>query len=229
MDYNKITDASDVLSYKKGRININDGVEQLIITISSNDYFIDVYKSKGGNSVFFQLFNTQYYQSTPEKVIKICKYKKPNREDLFKKIHKRFIREIEALLICKENSFEKVVEIFEYGTLKVNGGKFLFYTMEYAESDLMNHLLTNELDSLSKIDIVTEITQGIKSLHKLGIYHRDIKPDNILLINGKWKIGDLGLIAYRDSDIVIDEFGDLIGPRGWLSPEVMNKFLTELV
>lgn len=72
-----------------------------------------------------------------------------------------------------------------------------------------------------------DILEGIKELHRYKIYHRDIKPDNILFVNKTWKIGDLGLIDYRNSDFQIEEDGDKIGPIGWLSPEATNKFLVE--
>ncbi|MBK9075740.1 MAG: protein kinase [Flavobacteriales bacterium] len=76
----------------------------------------------------------------------------------------------------------------------------------------------------------------MEQLHKMGYYHRDIKPDNILFFGGDteneeadsrvWKIGDLGLIEARDKDN-LDRRGERIGPFGWISPEAGNKFMTE--
>lgn len=39
--------------------------------------------------------------------------------------------------------------------------------------------------------IVSNILNGIKMLHSVWLCHGDIKPDNILLCKGKWKISDL--------------------------------------
>ncbi|MFQ8973584.1 MAG: protein kinase domain-containing protein [Bacteroides uniformis] len=65
----------------------------------------------------------------------------------------------------------------------------------------------------------------MKELKDIGYYHRDLKPDNILMFDDTWKIGDLGLIAFRDKDNIYDKKNDFIGPKGWLSPEAMNKYL----
>ena len=40
-----------------------------------------------------------------------------------------------------------------------------------------------------------------------------------------WKLGDLGLISERHKDY--DDLGERVGPFGWISPEAMNKYLTE--
>ncbi|MBK6331109.1 MAG: protein kinase [Bacteroidetes bacterium] len=53
-----------------------------------------------------------------------------------------------------------------------------------------------------------------------------MKPDNILFVNGNWKIADLGLVDGRQLDYEILDY-NIVGPRGWLSPEAMNKYLTE--
>jgi hypothetical protein len=44
---------------------------------------------------------------------------------------------------------------------------------------------------------------------------------------GVWKIGDLGLIDDRNINFSLDKIAEQIGPRGWMSPESMNKYLTE--
>ena len=99
--------------------------------------------------------------------------------------------------------------------------------MEKAESDLTEYLKTTELTIQQRFLICTEILTGIKELHSEDIYHRDIKPDNILFINGTWKISDLGLIGFREDDFKAKEIGMKIGPANWMSPEAFNKMYNE--
>jgi non-specific serine/threonine protein kinase len=114
--------------------------------------------------------------------------------------------------------------------VKKEGGKgptylFPFYTMDYASGDLKNYLENNDIPFGNRIDLCLQIANGLKELKDIGYYHRDLKPDNILMFDDTWKIGDLGLIAFRDKDNIYDKKNDFIGPKGWLSPEAMNKYL----
>lgn len=120
-----------------------------------------------------------------------------------------------------------ICRTYEDGEFEVS---FPFYVMEYAEYDLKSYLEegNEEYDEASRVELCLKIAQGIKELNDLGYYHRDIKPDNIFMINGTWKVGDLGLIQMRNKPS-LDDKGELVGPRGWLSPEAMNKYLSEKV
>ena len=64
-------------------------------------------------------------------------------------------------------------------------------------------------------------------LHSIGYVHCDIKPDNIFMVEGVWKIGDLGLLDENGNRNPLDDIAEPIGPRGWMSPEAMNKYMTE--
>lgn len=103
---------------------------------------------------------------------------------------------------------------------------FPFYIMDYATSDLKNYLENNQITYAERINLCLQIAEGLKGLNDLGCYHRDLKPDNILMFDNIWKIGDLGLIAFRDEDELYDKKNEFIGPKGWLSPEAMNKYLS---
>lgn len=227
---------------------ISDDIKKNYISINGIDYYVSyidpITKSnKGGNSFVFKLYQAQTFNEyvEPDKVIKISKNREKVKIDengliTIKEHYKnrRFREEINALYYCKDNCVGNVIEIYEDGSLICKMGdsevSFPFYVMEYAEFDL-KRLLEEEndaYDEASRAELCLQIAQGIKELNDLGYYHRDIKPDNIFMINGTWKVGDLGLIQMRNKPS-LDKEGELLGPRGWLSPEAMNKYLSEKV
>jgi serine/threonine protein kinase len=177
-------------------------------------------KSRGGNSSVFKLIDPN---SEIEYAIKFCKYSvEDNIDENF-----RFEREIEALHLAKKATSEYVIQIQFDGQKKINGKTFRYYVMEKADSDLRTFIIENNIAISQKIYLCYQLIKGIRELHDLDIYHRDIKPDNIFFLNGGVKIGDLGLIAKRDEDLSHIEYQKKVGPVGWLSPEVMNKVLCE--
>lgn len=219
------------------------------ITINGIDYFIypvskvnsAFEKNKGAHSFVFALYPQQEYDEEvnpdPVKVLKVSnvfdaseEYNNPN--------NKRFYREIGALWECKKQRIRNIVEIdmsvffvcinrFKFkNQVKERFVYFPYYMMDYAKCDLKQYLETNDIDEKSKLDLCLQIAYGIKDLDSLGFYHRDIKPDNILIFNdNQWRISDLGLVAKRDEDI--DRPNEFIGPKGWISPEAMNKYLVK--
>lgn len=225
---------------------ISDNIKKNYISINGTDYFVSyidpITKSnKGGNSFVFKLYQAQTFDENaePDKVIKISKNKEKYSNDriIESRRNQRFRQEIDALYDCKKNGVGNVIEISVDGNLICKTSKdgvyqasFPFYVMEYAEYDLKRYLEDelDEYDEASRVELCLQIAQGIKELNDLGYYHRDIKPDNIFMIDGNWKVGDLGLIQMRNKPS-LDKEGELLGPRGWLSPEAMNKYLSEKV
>lgn len=190
--------------------------------------------SKGGNSNVYILKDTD--KKEKDKVIKICNISRPGPKapSWIVRRYGRFLTEINVLNELKDKEKENIVRIEFDGVIILDGYRFPYYVMEKADTDLKEYLLNNqEIDEQEKVKLCLNIYDAIKELHDEGYYHRDIKPDNILLFYSDdtdkvtWKLGDLGLIAHRDKDY--DDVGEKIGPIGWLSPEAMNKLLTEKV
>lgn len=232
--------------YKDSKFDISEERARNYLKLNNIEYYVSYlnanYKSnKGGNSFVYALYTAQIdnEDAIPEKVIKISKYYEKYINNRIKKSYKnnRFRQEIEALYDCKAKKVNNIIDIDCDGNLicKTYGCKdkivsFPFYVMEYAESDLKSFFENNEetYDIATRIELCLQIAQGIKELHELGYYHRDIKPDNIFMVDHTWKIGDLGLIQMRNKP-TYDKLGELVGPKGWLSPEAMNKYLSESV
>lgn len=227
----------------RGRLLDISNLPETTITINNIDYYftylniVDPY-SKGGNSIILKLFSVDNFNTedmdfeSPDKILKILK---KHIEYGHRAIHKRFELEIKALLKCKDLNDSSIVEILDFGKCRLNTSsdikkpslkEFLYYTMEPADSDLLEYIKKYpNLDEQTRVSLCTSITKGILELHKLGYYHRDLKPDNILIFGDNWKIADLGLIGHRQTNFDIDKENDLIGPKGWLSPEAVNKWL----
>ena len=137
---------------------------------------------------------------------------------------KMYENEVKVREMAGEKS--KVLGILDKGINKNDE----YIVMEFIEGGSLSELLEKNTEGFSLkevLQVFTPIANALDELHEIGIVHRDIKPDNIFIVDGIWKIGDLGLIAERDSDEDIDEINDFIGPRGWHSPEAMNKYLCE--
>lgn len=219
------------MQFKNNNIYLSNGKLKNFITYDNIDYKISLISqhynaSKGSNSNVFKLTNPQTEEVF---AIKFCKFDENNPLKPINNIKRitRFGREIEALQISKVNKFQNVVEYYFDDYREIDDKKFHFYVMEIADGDLTNYLTENDLSPQQRFLLCIQILRGVKDLHSKEIYHRDIKPDNILFINNVWKIGDLGLVHYRNSDFEIMEVGERIGPIGWLSPEATNKYLNE--
>lgn len=213
-----------------------------IITINGIDYSFtylnDTPGNKGGNSMILKLYETQTLSvdeypeyGNPDLILKINK--RPKRKHLDAS-NRRFLNEVEALLRCRQHNFENIVKIYDQGYANIGQQSYLCYTMEYADQDLKS-FIENHHSTLSfedKISLCISIARGVNELFSLGVYHRDLKPDNIFIAQDSgWKIGDLGLVSgaggVREFIRDLDRVNEFVGPRGWISPEVMNKFLTE--
>lgn len=230
-------------------LNSADPLDNLI-SIDGVDYYMgplnpDIIGNKGGNSYVYKLYPTTDYENgieDPASIIKISRYKesyslkehKP-RTELAK--NQRFRREVVALQRCKQEHILDVIEIFDSGNIYIEkeakkGRKsyqsYPYYTMEVAEGDLKSYMETEfpEMELEGKICICLDIAKAISGLLSLEYYHRDLKPDNIFVVDGHFKVGDLGLISKRNEDYDFEK-GKYIGPRGWTTPETMNKYLTE--
>lgn len=218
------------MKYSKRNIYCSDDFRRNILEFDDHFYQIsplssDSDKSKGGNSCVFKLFDSNNDKNL---IIKFCKYplKKKNPEWVKQRID-RFYREVEALQKAKDYSCENIIDMKFHGMHIISQRRFLYYVMEFGESDLTRYMSSEEIPFDQKIVLCAEILKGLEDLHKIEVYHRDLKPDNIFYANQTWKIGDLGLISYRQEDQNLDIINEKIGPYGWLSPEAMNKVICE--
>lgn len=65
------------------------------------------------------------------------------------------------------------------------------------------------------------LSQALGAIHQAGVVHRDLKPGNVLLLDGKPVVIDFG-IAHVADDVRLTSTGLVMGTPGYLSPEVID-------
>ena len=128
----------------------------------------------------------------------------------------RFDRE--KALLCRLNH-PAVVKILDAGM----GDHSAYLVMEYLEGATLAHLIANRPEEARARaeDLLGQVLDALSYCHGLGIIHRDVKPENLMLSeHGTVKLVDFGL-AVRDSlDRTILTCTDaVIGTPTFLPPE----------
>lgn len=76
------------------------------------------------------------------------------------------------------------------------------------------------LPELEAIRLVGQVAQGLHRAHKMGLVHRDVKPDNILITaDGQAKLTDLGLVKEAETDLNLTRTGRGLGTPHFMAPE----------
>ncbi|MBO4631698.1 MAG: serine/threonine protein kinase, partial [Lentisphaeria bacterium] len=73
--------------------------------------------------------------------------------------------------------------------------------------------IKGRLDPDFALELIRKIASAVEVLHRAGLLHRDIKPDNIIFIRGEPVLSDPGLICALDLSV------SLAGSLGFLPPE----------
>ena len=130
------------------------------------------------------------------------------------KFVRRFQREA---LSASSLSNPNIVEVYDVGE---DNGEY-YIVMEYIEGKHLKALLKKrgKLTVPEVIDITMQITNGLSVAHDSYIIHRDIKPQNILILeNGLIKITDFG-IAVAMNATQLTQTNSVMGSVHYLPPE----------
>ena len=130
------------------------------------------------------------------------------------KFVRRFQREA---LAASSLSNPNIVEVYDVGE---DNGEY-YIVMEYIEGKHLKQLLKKrgKLTVGEAVDIVMQITDGLSVAHDSYIIHRDIKPQNIMILeNGLVKITDFG-IAMAMNSTQLTQTNSVMGSVHYLPPE----------
>ena len=133
----------------------------------------------------------------------------------------KFVRRFQREAISASSlNHPNIVEVYDVGE---DNGKY-FIVMEYVEGKTLKQLIKKRgaLTLPEVQDIMLQLTSAISHAHESYIIHRDIKPQNVLILeDGRVKIMDFGIAAQLNSG-ELTQTNSVMGTVYYLPPEQAN-------
>ena len=180
----------------------------------------EIIKRLGGGS-FEDVFLAKEKSTSEMVAIKVLKKKYRKFDECCE------LRECKSLQkLCKESlqsqkGYDNIIKlkqiIFEKKTQKLS------LVFEYMETDLYELMKKRSPGKLSEQeikDITYQTLLGLYHMHKYGFFHRDMKPENLLLTGKKVKIADFGLAREIRS---IPPYTEYVSTRYYRAPECILR------
>jgi len=136
----------------------------------------------------------------------------------------RFMREARVAAALRH---ENIATVFQFGIREDTGQ--CFYAMELIEGETLEQRVrrTGPLDALTTINIALQVTAALVAAEERGLVHRDLKPGNLMLVDGgkkgdsSVKVIDFGVakaISEKTNAMAITH-GGFVGTPAFASPE----------
>jgi len=139
----------------------------------------------------------------------------------------RLIREAKAAAILDHPNICTIHEVNEEGDHP-------FIVMQYIDGETLSEKIRNNpLAPAEVVQIGIQAAGALAEAHSLGIIHRDVKPQNMMITpRGQVKILDFGLVKFMQTDAKVDseaktqlqltEQGQIVGTVAYMSPEQLK-------
>jgi eukaryotic-like serine/threonine-protein kinase len=110
-----------------------------------------------------------------------------------------------------------IVRTYEHG--EADG--YTYIVMEYVEGHSLRDCFESQVrfNAEQAINIVSQLLKALQYAHEHGVWHRDVKPANILLVtDGLIKVTDFGIA--RVESLNLAQTDSIMGTPGFIAPEM---------
>jgi len=101
-----------------------------------------------------------------------------------------------------------------------------YLSMEYAPLGDLRKFIVNSGKPLSPdlgAEFLKQSLEGMEFIHATGVLHRDLKPDNILVVNDREiRLADFGLALLPGDELDLEELQNGVGSLSYLPPELLD-------
>ncbi|MBP0987660.1 MAG: Stk1 family PASTA domain-containing Ser/Thr kinase, partial [Oscillospiraceae bacterium] len=162
---------------------------------------------EGGMADVYRATDTVDHKTVAVKILK--KEFAENEEFL-----RRFRNESKAIAVL---SHPNIVKVYDVGF----SDRIQFIVMEYIDGITLNEYMEQEgpLNWKDAVHFILQILRALQHAHSKGIVHRDIKPQNIMMLkDGTIKVMDFGIAKFAREEAK-DTSDKAIGTVHYISPE----------
>jgi serine/threonine protein kinase/tetratricopeptide (TPR) repeat protein len=163
---------------------------------------------RGGMSRVYRAHDRQFDEEVAIKtMINLAAESSDERERLFREVQ-----------ICRKISHPNVVRVHDFGQL-ADG---IFVIMEYLDGPGLDEVIDSQapLPLERAREVLREIAAALAEAHRLKVVHRDLKPGNVILVDGRVKVLDFGIAHMNDGvSKQLTKAGEVVGSPLYMSPE----------
>ena len=180
----------------------------------------EIIKRLGGGS-FADVYQAKEKSTGDLVAIKVLKKKYKKFEDCCELREIKSLQKLQQDSLINEKGVDNIIKLKQIIFDKKTG--VLNIVFEYMETDLYELMKKRSPQKLSETeirDLTYQILLGLYHMHKYGFFHRDMKPENLLLTGKKLKIADFGLAREIRS---IPPYTEYVSTRYYRAPECILR------
>lgn len=179
----------------------------------SGRYRITEVIGEGGMGVVYEAWDAQVERKVAIKLVR-----SDSTSD--RKFLSRFRRELE---ITSQLRHPSTIRVFEHGETD-DGRPYMVMELLTGES-LADRMERGSISEMEALQVARQVAESLSEAHEHGVFHRDLKPDNIFIetvgVSKVVKVLDFGIAGGVDATR-LTQAGEVFGTPQYMSPEQCN-------
>ncbi len=195
-------------------VDEEEDADHALVGCSLGSYRIDSFVGKGGMA---RVYRATHDVLERQCAIKVLDPQLVERDPEYVNLFLTEARSVAALV------HPNVVTVHNVG----RQGRLHFIEMEYVVGETLQSLVFTEgrLGPLQATELMVQVAAGLAAAHEIGVIHRDVKPANVLVGDGRLaKLADFGLakrvVAQESSSFAR---GAMVGTPCYMAPELFFR------
>ena len=131
--------------------------------------------------------------------------------------------QLDQLFTAASFKHPHLIDCYSMGESQIKGENFVYISMELADSNLETYFQRKMLSETEVFELTQHLASALDFVQTqpTPLFHRNLKPTNILKVRNNWKIGDLGLVKLFEEE-ANSKTTQVLGTPIYAPPEAYN-------